>query len=429
MQLQITVGKNIFLANFANNSSANALIDLLKKDKLTIKMNDYGDMEKVGYLPKKLPRNDVAMKTGPGDIILYQGNQLSIYYDKNEWDLTPIAKINNTSKKKLLEALGDGSVTVTFSINNDTDTKTPKIKTIKGGNGNDRLVGTSAAESISGGNGNDTIITGGGKDTVNGGAGNDTITLTYNQGGFGSINGGAGQDKLIFSSKNDKVVFSKTNTLSSYAVNGKTIKNFIIKNIEIFGGGSGNDTLDASKSTQSISLQGNAGNDVLTGGSKADKLDGGTGNDTIKGGAGNDTLLSGGGNDKLYGGSGNDNYKVDAAKGNKVLIDDQSGSEKIELFNVTNIKNINDLTSLTFNLSKDQKTLKISGINKQNNSITIKTDFKSDSLVLYSGKSSGKLLGGNIDLASVVKQIKPGTNANIVFKQSGQTIIADSLSK
>ena len=49
-------------------------------------------------------------------MILYQGNQITIYYDKNTWNFTRLAKIGNTSRDALLEALGEGSVTVSFSV-------------------------------------------------------------------------------------------------------------------------------------------------------------------------------------------------------------------------------------------------------------------------------------------------------------------------
>ena len=79
-------------------------------------MHDYGSFEKVGALPWTIERNDKNISTEPGDVILYQGNQITIYYDENSWSFTRLAKIRETSKKELLEVLGDGSVTVRFSL-------------------------------------------------------------------------------------------------------------------------------------------------------------------------------------------------------------------------------------------------------------------------------------------------------------------------
>ena len=79
-------------------------------------MHDYGNFEKVGPLPFELPRNDETITTEPGDIILYQGNQITIYYDENTWNFTRLAKIDNVTREELLDVLGSGDVTVTFWI-------------------------------------------------------------------------------------------------------------------------------------------------------------------------------------------------------------------------------------------------------------------------------------------------------------------------
>lgn len=114
--MKITVGSTTFTATLADNSSAEALKELLAEGPLTINMSDYAGMEKVGSIGTTLPRNDEQITTGAGDIILYQGNSITIYYDTNAWSLTRIGKIDNVTQAELLEALGDGDVTVTFSL-------------------------------------------------------------------------------------------------------------------------------------------------------------------------------------------------------------------------------------------------------------------------------------------------------------------------
>ncbi len=100
----------------SDNSSADALWELLKTGDVTIDMHDYGSFEKVGALPWELPRNDTQITTKPGDVILYQGNQITIYYDENSWSFTRLARIDSTTKEELLAALGDGDVSVKFSL-------------------------------------------------------------------------------------------------------------------------------------------------------------------------------------------------------------------------------------------------------------------------------------------------------------------------
>ena len=79
-------------------------------------MNDYGGFEKVASLPYSLPRNDTKITTSPGDIILYNGNSITVYYGENTWSFTRLARIGNVSKSDLLDALGSGSATVSFYL-------------------------------------------------------------------------------------------------------------------------------------------------------------------------------------------------------------------------------------------------------------------------------------------------------------------------
>lgn len=114
--LKIEIGQETFTATLANNSSVDALKELLKNGPLTLKMSDYAGMEKGADLGVTLPQNNQQMNTTAGDIILYQGRTLVIYYDTNSWSLTPIGKINDMDEALLKETLGSGDVTVTFSL-------------------------------------------------------------------------------------------------------------------------------------------------------------------------------------------------------------------------------------------------------------------------------------------------------------------------
>lgn len=109
-------GGRMFTATLADNSSANALKELLAKGNITVEMEDYGNMEKVGPIGTSLPRNDRQTTTGPGDIILYQGKYLVIYYDTNSWNFTRLGKIDNVTQAVLKSALGEGGVRVTLSL-------------------------------------------------------------------------------------------------------------------------------------------------------------------------------------------------------------------------------------------------------------------------------------------------------------------------
>lgn len=117
IQIDNGTSKHTLTATLYDNSSSHALVELLQKGELTIDMHDYGNFEKVGSLQTSLPRNDTQITTEPGDIILYQGNQITIYYDTNSWNFTLLGKIDGITKAELKKILGKGNVTAVLSIN------------------------------------------------------------------------------------------------------------------------------------------------------------------------------------------------------------------------------------------------------------------------------------------------------------------------
>ena len=114
IQISSDSGSHKLTATLADNSSALAFYELLKKAPVTIKMSDYGNFEKVGSLGTSLPRNDTQITTTAGDIILYQGNQITIYYDKNSWNFTRLGKVDGVTKTELNRLLSKGDVTAVF---------------------------------------------------------------------------------------------------------------------------------------------------------------------------------------------------------------------------------------------------------------------------------------------------------------------------
>lgn len=101
-----------FEVELENNTSAKALREYVSKEKRTLSLDDYGNFEKVGDLGITLPRNDETITTKEGDLILYLGNKLCLYYNQNTWDFTKLGHIKDTTHLK--EVLGKGSVQVTL---------------------------------------------------------------------------------------------------------------------------------------------------------------------------------------------------------------------------------------------------------------------------------------------------------------------------
>ena len=116
VKLKIHVNDTTFTATLEENSSAKAFAEFLTQGNMTLDMHDYGSFEKVADLPRSFPRNDKQIDTDAGDIILYQGNSITIYYDKNSWNFTRLARIDNVNKKRLQQILGKGNVKATFSV-------------------------------------------------------------------------------------------------------------------------------------------------------------------------------------------------------------------------------------------------------------------------------------------------------------------------
>ncbi len=130
IKMNVEVNGHLLTATLADNPSAKALAELIRSEPLTIEMNDYGSFEKVGKLPQNLPRSDESISTEVGDIMLYQGNQMTIFYDTNSWSYTKLGKIDNVTQAELKEILGTGSVSVTFSLERKTGVFDMERKTV-----------------------------------------------------------------------------------------------------------------------------------------------------------------------------------------------------------------------------------------------------------------------------------------------------------
>lgn len=113
-RMKVEVGGSSFTATLEDNTAAQALAELLEQQPLTIQMSDYAGFEKVGELGQSLPASDSQTTTGAGDIVLYQGDQIVIFYGSNSWSYTRLGHIDDLTGWE--QALGSGAVSVTFSL-------------------------------------------------------------------------------------------------------------------------------------------------------------------------------------------------------------------------------------------------------------------------------------------------------------------------
>lgn len=97
------------------NESVDALRQIASNGPLNIQMSKYGGFEQVGYIGTALPKNDRQMTTSAGDIVLYSGNQLVVFYGSNSWAYTRLGKITGITSEKISEILGNENVNITIT--------------------------------------------------------------------------------------------------------------------------------------------------------------------------------------------------------------------------------------------------------------------------------------------------------------------------
>ena len=114
--VKVKINDNVFDVKLENNSATQEFIKELKKGNVTVNASEYGGFEKVGNLGFSLPTSDENIGTAPGDIVLYQGDKISLFYGSHSWSYTKIGKIDNVDSNKLKEVLGSGYVTLEFSL-------------------------------------------------------------------------------------------------------------------------------------------------------------------------------------------------------------------------------------------------------------------------------------------------------------------------
>ena len=97
-----------------DNESVRELKKLVGNGEIKISMSMYGGFEQVGSLGTNISRQDVQMRTEPGDIVLYSGNQMVVFYGSNTWAYTRLGKIQGLTSEELKNLLGTGNVTITI---------------------------------------------------------------------------------------------------------------------------------------------------------------------------------------------------------------------------------------------------------------------------------------------------------------------------
>ena len=114
--LHLSINDREVTVDWEDNESAAALKDLVSSGPLTVQMSMYGGFEQVGPIGTRLPSSDVQTTAAAGDIVLYSGNQIVIFYGSNSWAYTRLGHIADQDAAGMAALLGNGDVTITISM-------------------------------------------------------------------------------------------------------------------------------------------------------------------------------------------------------------------------------------------------------------------------------------------------------------------------
>ena len=115
-ELQMTIGNTPVSVDWEDNEAVEALKDLCRNQPLTIQMSMYGGFEQVGPIGTALPQNDMRTTTSAGDIVLYSGDQMVVFYGSNSWAYTRLGHITDRSAEDMTDLLSNGDTVITISL-------------------------------------------------------------------------------------------------------------------------------------------------------------------------------------------------------------------------------------------------------------------------------------------------------------------------
>ncbi len=115
-QIELSANGKTLTFTAADNEAGRALVEKLREGPVSVSTHSYGDFEQVGPLGFELPASDTQITTQPGDIMLYSGDQLTVYYDSNTWSYTPLGRVEGATRESMLDVLGQEDTTVTLTL-------------------------------------------------------------------------------------------------------------------------------------------------------------------------------------------------------------------------------------------------------------------------------------------------------------------------
>ena len=131
-KIYITIGGQTQSVTLVDNDATRELTAALQDAPITVSLND-NNFEIWGSLGISLTKSDQQITAAPGDIVLYNGSNICIFYDSNSWSYTRLGKIDGLSERELRTFLkaGENNTTVTLSLAKPTGINTVKSDKLK----------------------------------------------------------------------------------------------------------------------------------------------------------------------------------------------------------------------------------------------------------------------------------------------------------
>jgi len=136
-KIYITIGGQTQSVTLVDNDATRELVAALQDASITVTLND-NNFEIWGSLGKSLTTKNEQMTAQPGDIVLYNGSNICIFYDSNSWSYTRLGKIDGLSDDELRTFLkaGENNISVTLSIAEPTGIRSLSPNSSPNGNEN-----------------------------------------------------------------------------------------------------------------------------------------------------------------------------------------------------------------------------------------------------------------------------------------------------
>lgn len=116
-ELVLSVNETPLSVSWENNQTVGELLNYVQNENIVVDTTLFGGFEQVGDLPQSFSRNDIQITTQPGDIVLYSGNKIVLFFGTNSWSYTKLGHIEELTKQELSQLLGNDSAVIKLKTN------------------------------------------------------------------------------------------------------------------------------------------------------------------------------------------------------------------------------------------------------------------------------------------------------------------------